>query len=138
MATVSDRAMYHTFVANNTAPTSVGKAGVRKFYEDFAASGAGRLHHDIDRLVIDRDCILTEGTMRIAYPGRRLAEMGIAVDDPDALYLYETRMAVVWPIDEDGLFVGEDAYVGGAGFDGIADRKIDPADIITVGEPVSR
>jgi hypothetical protein len=130
MATVSERAAYHQYVGNLTAPTSVGKDGVRKFYEDFAASGAGRLHHDIDRLVVDRDCILTDGTMRIAYPGRRLAEMGIDVDDPDALYLYETRMAVVWPIDEHGLFIGEDAYVGGDGFDGIADRKIDPADIV--------
>jgi hypothetical protein len=130
MATVSERAKYHQFSGNNTAPTSVGKAGVRKFYEDFAASGAGKLHQDIDRLVVDHDCILTEGTMRMAYPGRRLAEMGVEVDDLDADYLFETRMAIVWPIDEDGLFIGEDAYVGGDGFDGIADRKIDPADIV--------
>jgi hypothetical protein len=56
--------------------------------------------------------------------------MGIAVDDPGADYLYETRMAIVWPIDDDGLFIGEDAYVESDGFAGIAGRKIDPADVV--------
>jgi hypothetical protein len=38
-------------------------------------------------------------------------------------------MAIIWPIGEDGLFIGEDSYVGSDGFEGIADRKIDPAEI---------
>jgi SnoaL-like domain len=130
MATIAEQAKYHVYTENQTEPQHVGKAAVQKFYEDFAASGAGKLHHDIDRLVVDRDCILTEGVMRMAYPGRLLAAMGIPVDDVNADYLYEARMAIVWPIDEHGLFIGEDAYNGGNGFDGIADRKIDPADIV--------
>src|SRR6266566_3913804 len=80
-------------------PNPKGKAEVQQFYENFAASGAHKLHHDIDRLIVDRDCILTEGVMRMAYPGRTLVAMGVDVDDPDADYLYETRMAIVWPID---------------------------------------
>jgi hypothetical protein len=130
MATVSERAHYHTYSADPDAPEPQGKAGVQEFYERFAASGAGKLHHDIDRLVVDRDCILTDGVMRMAYPGRTLAARGIEVDDPTADYLFETRMAIVWPIDEEGLFIGEDAYVEKDGFAGIATRKIDPADII--------
>jgi hypothetical protein len=129
MATVSDHAHYHTYT-DNPGPEHVGKAAVQEFYERFAASGAHKLHHDLDRLVVDRECILTEGVMRMAYPGRTLEAMGIAVDDPDADYLYETRMAIVWPIDGDGLFIGEDAYVEGDGFVGIAGRKVDPADIV--------
>ena len=39
-------------------------------------------------------------------------------------------MAVVWPIGDDGLFTGEDSYLGADGFAGIADRKLDPADIV--------
>jgi hypothetical protein len=130
MATVSEQARYHTYTDGTTEPYAVGKAGVQKFYEDFAASGAGRLHHDIERLVVDRDCILTEGVLRIAYPGTRLAEMGIEVEDPSAYYLYEARMAIIWPIGEDGLFTGENSYVGGNGFEGIAQRTINPADIV--------
>jgi hypothetical protein len=70
------------------------------------------LHHDLARLVVDRDRILTEGVMRMEYPGARtLATMWIDVDDLDAHYLFETHMAIVWPLDEHGLFVDEDSYV---------------------------
>src|SRR4051812_28951029 len=131
MSTVSERAHYHTYSGSTDLPEPRGKAGVQAFYEAFAASGAGKLHHDIDRLVVDRDCIFTDGIMRMAYPGRTLQAGGIEIDDPDAYYLFETRMAIVWPIDEHGLFVGEDAYTSGDGFAGIAQRKIDPADIAT-------
>jgi hypothetical protein len=127
MATVSEDALYQNFGQGHDL---VGKAAVRRFYEDFAASGAEKLQHDIDRLVVDRHCILTEGVMRMAWPGRTLIARGFDVDDPDADYLYEARMAIVWPIDAHGLFIGEDSYVGGDGFAGIADRRIDPADIV--------
>ncbi len=130
MATVSEHAHYHAYSPNGAGPSPQGKAAVREFYESFAASGAHKLHLDVERLVVDRDCILTEGQMRIAYPGRTLLAMGIAVDDPDADYLYEARMAVVWPIGDDGLFLGEDTYVDRDGFAGIASRRIDPGDIV--------
>ena len=129
MSTVSEDAVYKTFSQDpDTWPR--GKAAVQAFYESFIASGAHKLCHDIDRLVVDRDCILTEGTMRMAWPGRTLQAMGIEVDDPDADYLYEDRMAVLWPINEEGLFIGEDSYVGGDGFAGIADRKLSPDDVV--------
>ena len=134
MATVSEDARYENF--GDPSGTLIGKAAVQKFYEDFAASGAHKLHLDLDRLVVDRHCILTEGLMRMAYPGRTLAFRGIEVDDPDAYYLFEAHMAIIWPIGPDGLFIGEDSYSGGDGFAGIADRKIDPADIV-VFEPAA-
>lgn len=130
MSTVSERAIYQNFGPDGTTGP-VGKAAVRKFYEDFAASGAQKLQLDVDRLVVDRECILTEGVMRIAYPGRTLSAHGIEVDDPDADYLFETRMAVIWPMDEHGLFIGEDSYTSGDGFAGIAQRKLDPAEVVT-------
>jgi hypothetical protein len=130
MGTVSDRAIYQNFGPDGvTGP--VGKAAVRKFYEDFTASGAQKLQLDVDRLIVDRHCILTEGVMRMAYPGWTLKVRGIEVDDLDADYLFETRMAVVWPIDEHGLFIGEDSYTAGDGFAGIAQRKLDPSEVIT-------
>ena len=109
-----------------------GKDGVRGFYEAFIASGATQLQLEVDRLVVDRDCILTEGVMRMAYPGRTLAARGIDVDDPDAYYLYETRMATLWPMDADGKARGEDTYTGGDGFAGIENRKLKPGDIGTL------
>lgn len=129
MSTVADDAVYQTF-SQDPATWPRGKPAVQAFYEAFAASGAHKLCLDLDRLVVDRDCILTEGVMRIAYPGRTLIAMGHAVDDPDAEYLYEARMAVVWPINDDGLLLGEDSYVGSDGFAGIAERKLGDGDVV--------
>ena len=128
MATVSDNARYQSFDGDKSYVLE-GKAAVREFYERFAASGAYRLQHDIDRLVVDRHCIFTDGVIRMAYPGQALAARGVDVDDPDAYYLYESRMAIVWPIGEDGLFIGEDSYVDRDGFADIAGRKLAPEDI---------
>jgi len=128
--TLADNVHYHAYGAPDPRSSPEGKDGVRAFYERFVASGAGRLQLDIDRLVVDRDCVLTEGVMRMAYPGRTLQEMGVDVDDPDAHYLYEARMATLWPLDADGKVLGEDTYTGSDGFAGIADRKLDEADII--------
>ncbi len=111
LATLSDGVAYHAYsVPGVPEANPVGKAGVRKFYE--------------------RSCVLTEGVMRMAYPGRTLQARGIAVDDPDAAYLYETRMAVLWPLDEHGLVLGEDTYTSGDGFEGIAGRKLRPEDVV--------
>jgi hypothetical protein len=129
MSTVSENSVYQNF-AQDPSAWPRGKAGVQAFYENFAASGAHKLCLDLDRLVVDRHCILTEGQMLMAWPGRTLQAMGIEVDDLDADYLYDARMAIIWPIDEDGLFIGEDSYVGRDGFEGIAERKLRPEDII--------
>ena len=128
MATVSEKARYESF--GDRPKVIEGKAAVRKFYEDFAASGAYKLHLDLDRLIVDKHCILTEGLMRMAYPGRTLKAMGIDVDDLSADYLFETNMSIIWPIGDDGLFIGEDSYTGRDGFAGIAERKLSPSEII--------
>jgi hypothetical protein len=102
------------------------KDAVRAFYDmTIIQTGAHRLELDCDRVIADRDAVMTEGVMRMAYPGRTLAAMGIEVDDPDAYYLYQTRMSVVWPVDhESARLVGEETYTGTDGFEGIADRKL--------------
>jgi hypothetical protein len=66
----------------------------------------------------------------MAYPGQTLIAMGIEVDDPDAYYVGQSRMGIVWPVDhgEDRL-TGEEVYSSGDTFEGIAGRKISLADI---------
>lgn len=129
MATVAADAHYHAYGTEDAFLSPCGKEAVRGFYAAFVGSGAFRLELDLDRLIVDEDCVLTEGLMRIAYPGAALQAMGHAVDDPGAFYLYETRMAIVWPLDEQGLVRGEDSYTAGDGFRGIAERKIRLEDI---------
>jgi hypothetical protein len=132
MATVSEHAHYHMHSIANGVGDLLGKSAVQKFYEDFAASGAQKLQLDTEWLVVDRHCIVTEGTMRMAYPGSTLAARGVPVDDVEASYLYEARMCVLWPIGEDGLFTGEDTYTSADGFIGIEHRKLSPTDIATI------
>lgn len=100
--------------------------GVRAFYQaTIVDTDAHRIEHDVDRVIADRTAVYTEGVVKIAYPGRVLAARGISVDDPDAYYLYTSRMAIVWPVDpESGLLVGEESWVERDGFHGIAERKI--------------
>lgn len=114
-------------------PTST--EGVRAFYQaTIVDTDAHRIEHDVDRVIVDHGGVFTEGEISIAYPGRILMARGIEVADPDAYYLYRTRMAIVWPVDPvTGLLVGEESWAAGDGFAGIADRRIDLADIGTVG-----
>ena len=110
---------------------------VRKFYDlTIVQTGAHRLEFDCDRVIVDRDSVFTEGVMRIAYPGKTLLGMGIEIDDPNAYYLYETRMGIIWPVDrsEDRL-VGEETYTGTDGFAGIALRKISLDNIVELKAP---
>jgi hypothetical protein len=129
MATVAPSPEYHAWGTEDPLYSPKGREAVRDFYTAFAASGAHRLEFDMDRLVVDAASVVTEGIMRIAYPGAILELLGHAVDDPAAFYLYETRMCVVWPMDESGLVIGEDSYVGGDGFRDIANRKIRAEDL---------
>ena len=124
LATVSEHVHYHAYASDDPFLSPKGKAAVREFYKAVLGSGAQRLEFDVERLVVDDDCVLTEGRMRIAYPGSLLKLMGHEVDDPAAFYLYQTRMAIVRPMDANGLVIGEDSYVAGDGFAGIKSRKL--------------
>lgn len=123
MATVSEEAHYHAY-GGPPESSPEGKDAVRDFYEGVIASGIGRLELDVDRLVADRECVVTEGVMRMAWPGVTLGAIGIEVDDPTADYLYETRMAVFWMFDAEGFLAAEDSYTASDGLAGIAARKL--------------
>jgi hypothetical protein len=129
MATVSETAHWHAY-GSPPENSPNGKPAVRQFYEGIIASGISRLEFDVERLVVDRDCIVTEGTMRMAWPGATLAAVGIAVEDESASYLYEARMATFWMFDDRGLVRSEDTYTGSDGLSGIADRKLAPGAVL--------
>lgn len=134
MSTVDNDARYHFFGSedNEAFAGPKGKENVEAFYKTIIELDIHRIEHNIDRLVVDKHCVITEGQMRIAYPGGLLQGMGHAVDDAEAYYLYETRSAIVWPINEAGLIIGEDSYTGADGFAGIENRKLSADDIVTV------
>jgi hypothetical protein len=128
MATLAPDPRYHQWGATPADNGPKGRAAVEQFYRDFVASGATNLEFDIEHLVVDDDCIVTEGIMRIAYPGATLQAMGRDdIDDPAAYYLYESRMCVLWPYDADARLLAEDAYTASDGFANL--RKLAPAEL---------
>lgn len=134
VATLCDNPKYlaHDVPDNAAMNPSGSKDVIRSFYDmTIVQTGAHQIEMDCDRIIADHESVMTEGPMRMAYPGRTLAALGIEVDDPDAYYLYETRMSIVWPVDpESGMLTGEETYTGPDGFEGIAERKISQDEIV--------
>jgi hypothetical protein len=99
MATVSTKREphYHAYGTDDPILSPKGRDAVRQFYSAFVASGAVKLELDVDRLIVDDDAVVTEGLMKIAYPGQLLRLMGHEVPDAEASYLFRTRMCIVWP-----------------------------------------
>ena len=133
VATLTEKPRYVTYsVPDDPILNPRGsKDAVRRFYDaTIVQTGAHRLEFTCDRVIVDADSVFTEGTMHMVYPGTTLAAMGIAVDDPNAYYVSECRMGVVWPVDPDEQkLTGEEVYSGGDPFAGIASRKISLDDI---------
>ena len=112
MATLSPNPDYHFWYANTDMGPKTTE-GVRAYYTAFVESGANTLVFEIDRLAVDDNLVMTEGWMKMIYPGAAARQIGVEVDDPDGDYLLLFRQLINWPIDADGLILGEDAYQTG-------------------------
>ena len=104
--------------AHDVLVIGAGGAGLRAAIE--AANAGARVGLVCKSLLGKAHTVMAEGGVAAALAN---------VDDPDAFYLFQTRMAVVWPMDENGLVIGEDTYTAGDGFAGITERKLLPEDI---------
>ncbi|MDA4894122.1 nuclear transport factor 2 family protein [Streptomyces sp. MS2A] len=109
MATVSPDPQYHFWVGGADVGPK-GRAAVRAYYAAFVGSRSNVLEYVIDRLVLDDETLVTEGTLKMIYRGAAAAAAGFAADDPDADYLVVARQLLLWPIDENGRVAGEDSY----------------------------
>lgn len=129
MKTLGAHPVYRTYGASDPRMCPEGPEAVRDFYATWIAAGGDLIDYDIQRLIVDDDSLLTEGPLRMPFIGRLLLSLGYEVDDPEAHYLYEARLAVVWCIDAEGLIEGELTYTAGNGFRDIGSRKLRPEDL---------
>lgn len=112
MGTLSAEPDYHFWMGGqDVGPKTTG--GVRTYYLNFMATNTNVLEFEIDRLVVDDDCLVIEGDMKQLYPGAQTAILGLEVDDPAADYLVVYRQCLLWPMDAGGKIIGEDSYFGG-------------------------
>ncbi|BBY43876.1 nuclear transport factor 2 family protein [Mycolicibacterium celeriflavum] len=109
MATLAPQPDYHFWGAEGDfGPKTT--AGVQTYYTDFLATRTNILEFEVQRLVVDDHCLVTEGLLKQIYPGAEAQRIGIPVDDVDADYLIVFRQLLLWPIDENGKILGEDSY----------------------------
>jgi hypothetical protein len=121
MATIAENPDWRNYFSGARSP--VGWAEISAYYRDYVRSGI-RFEMDLEQLVVDRDCIVTEGRLRVALPGRTLMQRGVEVDDPDAYYTNEMRICTLWRIDDRGKVLGEDTYKASEEFSDSTLRKM--------------
>ncbi|MDA3650120.1 nuclear transport factor 2 family protein [Saccharopolyspora indica] len=112
MATLSPTPNYHFWHGGHDVGPE-GFEGVRTYYAEFLETRTNILEFTLDRLVVDDHCVVTEGFLKMLYPGPYAARSGIPVDDESADYLVVHRQVILWPVDENGLVQGEDSYSSG-------------------------
>jgi hypothetical protein len=110
MATLAPNPVYRTWQAGPEMNVD-GTEAVRAFYIN-EVFGKGRHVFEAPkyRIVVDDDTIITEGISRTVIWGRDLIAAGASVDDADACYVYNIRILVVWPYDENGYLLGEEGW----------------------------
>lgn len=84
---------------------------------------------DIQRIVVDDDCIVTEGPFIQLYPGWVLKTRGVDVDDDSAVYAVSNQLTIFWPFDKAGKLIGEDSYTDGQMFSADKIRKLAPEEV---------
>ncbi len=125
MATLVPEPHYHLW-KNGADYGPKGAAPVRSFYTELVESKRGILEYAIERIVIDDDNIVTEGTIRAYQQGAVARGFGFNVPDLDATYLVPYRAVIFWPFNAAGEMLGEDGY---STFDPDSAELIPPEDL---------
>jgi hypothetical protein len=131
MGTINDDPQYH-FWGPGTGPFGAGPKGleaVTAHYRSVYEEGRQVCDWDIDRIVADEECVVTEGWFRQLYPGWVMKSRGADIDDDGAVYEVKVRLTIFWPFDEHGKLSAEDAYSDGSMFTRGRWRKLDPSEV---------
>jgi hypothetical protein len=109
MDSLVEKPEYHMYAKGHDYGPK-GYDAVKTYYAQLIAARRGVLEYVLDRIVLDDDCVVTEGLINAYQPGRAAKEFGFNVTELDATYLVSYRAVIMWPFDEAGLLLGEDGY----------------------------
>jgi hypothetical protein len=109
MATLVDEPAYHFWTGGRDRGPK-GYQAIRQYYVDFVANGGAVLMSPKDRIVVDDDGVVCEGTLTTLASGRIAKARGYTVPDESGHYLIAMRNTVWWRFGEDGRAIGEDVY----------------------------
>ena len=131
MATLTANPKYH-FWGTDEENGPKGHEAVAEFYKGMIAGGAHLFEFDVERVIVDDDYVVTEGTLRNGFSGEIIAAMGkTEVNgepvDPKAFYQTQMHLLTVWPADKDGKLIGEDIWYGSDMFANLTKLSADEA-----------
>jgi hypothetical protein len=125
LATLAPEPKYHLW-ANGADCGPKSREGITDYYTQLVVDNRAVLEFDIDRIVVDDRCVVTEGWIRAINKGAIAKARGWIVDDDDADYLVTQRVVIFWPFNDAGQMVGEDGY---ANLDPRAVRALDKSEL---------
>ena len=105
-----------------------GRAEVEALYRAWAETDQCIFYLEDEVLAVSDDMIVSRSVLYQQQLGASIADRG--VDDPDAMYLAKSNIAMIWPYDDDGRLLGEDVWeYDDTHRDAI---KLDPVDVLTI------
>ena len=125
LATLAPEPKYHLW-ANGADYGPKSREAIAAYYTQLVVDNRAVLEFDIDRIVVDDKCVVTEGWIRAINKGSIAKGRGWMVDDDDADYLVTQRVVIFWPFNAAGQMIGEDGY---ANLDPRAVRKLDESEL---------
>ena len=125
LATLAPEPKYHLW-ANGADYGPKSREAITDYYTQLVVDNRAVLEFDIDRIVVDDRCVVTEGWIRAINKGAIAKARGWIVDDDDADYLVTQRVVIFWPFNDAGQMIGEDGY---ANLDPRAVRALDRAEL---------
>jgi hypothetical protein len=125
LATLAPEPKYHLW-ANGADYGPKSREAIVDYYTQLVVDNRAVLEFDIDRIVVDDRCVVTEGWIRAINKGAIAKARGWIVDDDDADYLVTQRVVIFWPFNDAGQMVGEDGY---ANLDPRAVRALDKSEL---------
>jgi hypothetical protein len=107
-----------------------GMAAVKAEYELYVQQRSTVMFHSDGQILVNDNGFMTEYVSGRFWPGHILRSFGEDIDDPDAIYIVKTTIAMAWPYDDQLRLMSERVYIGG-------DRtvtKCAPDDVVTMEE----
>ena len=114
MKTLVDEPQYHDYgvfagEVGDTGPKGIGQ--VTNLYQTMVDNGSYIIESTKERVIIDDDRLVSEGSFRQILTADAARGMGYVGADATGFFLVKARTVVFWEFDEAGLAQGEDRYV---------------------------
>ena len=85
-----------------------GRDEVEAVYRGWSETDMCIFYIEDETLAVSDNMIVSRSVLSQQYAGESLAEVG--VDDPNAMYLSTSDIAMIWPYDDRGRMIGEDVW----------------------------